>query len=148
MSAASAIKARLAANSAVVAVVGSNISPQYTAGSPFPRLVYEVEDGEGNYSHGGPVALSRVPIIIHCMVKSTSGVFPYVQARQLAALVRAALGWLAGDTYRTLWGDTVVQKCFYRGALEQELTSSDLGDTGRIVMVSCKFDLWFEDYTS
>ena len=145
MSAASAIRAKLRADTAVVAAVGENISPQYTPGNPFPRIVYEVLDDDTGITHDGPVRLTKAPIIVHCMARALSGIFPYKEARALAALAKHALESKKGDAYRVLWGDTVIQKCFHRGNTERELTPSDTGETGRVVLVSHRFDLWYEE---
>jgi hypothetical protein len=81
-----AIMARLAASSAVAAIVGTRISPLVThAPSEPPYLVYTVVGGEAWNSMSGQSGMAQARVQVDAYALT------YAEAQELAASVRAAL---------------------------------------------------------
>jgi hypothetical protein len=110
---ATAIYARLAATSAVTALVGTRIMPIGSPSNTYPLIVYDI-DQEKEESIDEMVG--KEFFVTLTMVAGGPGVTDaYTRAHAVASAVKTAL-----DRQKGTWGGIVVGGCFFNGASEEQ----------------------------
>jgi hypothetical protein len=122
-SAALAIRARLLATPAVVALLGSRIHPQRAPqnGGDLPYLVYRVESADDDPRISG--GLSEVSVRLIAVARSTPALSGYDAVRAIAGALKTALDqrtWTDGATY--------VRGCFLGDATDLSIEPDDGSD--------------------
>lgn len=123
MGAPQAIVAILTANSGVTALVGARIWPELapTENATYPRIIYEMSDGEFPIASDGPVGIGFKRCKVYCQ-----GLSPADRGALSSAVLSALNG--AKGTY----AGTIVQGVFLEDDNDSDIP---LGETGQAFVV-------------